>query len=185
MGERESATGELSPAGAVARLSDAGDTNPKATILRLLREGVARACAEKIVADTQPIRTRWVGERVWTLVDIETASFWNEGWIHVLIPKDGGLPTSYSAYGIRLDLSAVLSNKQADPPVRQGRKNPLSAKEAERFCRSVLHGWPDITEREVYTKAVQSYPENKVSRDPFIAIFRSIRGPKKPGRPPK
>ncbi|NCP15372.1 MAG: hypothetical protein GW858_14635 [Sphingomonadales bacterium] len=59
----------------------------------------------------------------------------------------------------------------------------LPVAEAERFARAILHGWPDTTERNAYAKAVLFFPDHRVSRDPFLKIFRSIRGYKSPGKP--
>lgn len=59
---------------------------------------------------------------------------------------------------------------------------PLSKAEAERFCKAIVVGWPEATQDWAYEKAQLFFPGNKVTRDRFRSILRSIRGPMKPGK---
>jgi len=65
------------------------------------------------------------------------------------------------------------------------RDKEISTDEATCFSRAVLAGWPDATEAFAHAKALAFFPENKVPREWFLSIFRSIRGPKNRGKSPK
>jgi hypothetical protein len=70
-------------------------------------------------------------------------------------------------------------------PIPAPARAALSGDEAKRFSRAILEGWPESTEDFAWGKAKLFFPANKVSRDWFKGIFRSIRGHRNPGKQPK
>lgn len=84
---------------------------------------------------------------------------------------------------VRFDPEGFAVAFDLDQDRNAPQSNALSAADAERFAKSILHGWPDTTERTAHKKAVLFFPDHHVSRDPFLKIFRSIRGHKNPGKP--
>ncbi|TMJ18071.1 MAG: hypothetical protein E6G94_00745 [Alphaproteobacteria bacterium] len=71
------------------------------------------------------------------------------------------------------------------PPPEIDKRPNLSGPEARRFSEFALAAWPNISEREAHRRAVALYYDKKVPRDWFWNIFRTIRGPKNPGKVPK
>jgi len=62
---------------------------------------------------------------------------------------------------------------------------PLPTAEAERVAKALLNYWgKTLTEKRAVELARGMCPENRVSRDGFLEIFRAIRGPKMPGKQP-
>lgn len=91
-------------------------------------------------------------------------------------------------------LKTVIGAKQSAPspaltvdplPLGPDKRTNLSPAEAKKFCRLLLDGWPNTTEREAHKKAVAFFPDNKVPVKAFLDVFKSIRGPRNPGPRPK
>jgi len=80
---------------------------------------------------------------------------------------------------------SLTAQATADPQRAEPRTADLSTADAERFCRAILGGWPDATQDFAHEKALLFFPDNRVPRDWFRSILRSIRGHKNPGRQPK
>ncbi len=87
------------------------------------------------------------------------------------------LPTAVPASAATADL--------APAPARDERK-PLPSAERQRFAKlyAGLFG-SDATEAKAYLAVQACYPDFKISRDPFLADFRAIRGRQVPGRKAK
>ena len=107
------------------------------------------------------------------------------------------VPSSHStkvfeieAYGIRfnpLGVDKVLKDAGLTAPEAVSEKpdpaKPLPKAEAERVSRLILDIWgKEVTEVRAVQLAQIISPEHRVSRDPFLAVFRVIRGDKKRGR---
>lgn len=123
-------------------------------------------------------------------------AFWNTGDYAALHQSYRGSDARFQLFGIRFEPAGIerfmraaglLTEEAPSPPKPEPVKDlpPLSTAEAERFCRAILLGWPDCSQDFAHEKAVLFYPENKVSRDWFRSILRSIRGHTKPGKKPK
>jgi len=96
-------------------------------------------------------------------------------------PPDGADPVFLAEVGVE----TILQSQEAERRVARAKLDPLSAMDAERFCRFLLDVRPNATERDAHRRAVDFFHDRRVPRDWFWDIFRSIRGDKKPGPPPK
>jgi hypothetical protein len=129
--------------------------------------------------------------------------FWETGDHAFRIGRDG---EQLQAFDIRLDPDSFNGRPPRIKPVeamplapRKGlliggspkepeaphRGKDISKDDAQRFSRAMVAGWPEATEQFAYSKALAFFPENKVPRDWFLGIYRSIRGPKNRGKQPK
>jgi hypothetical protein len=105
-----------------------------------------------------------------------------------LPPMQASAPKEDEAADPKLLVDAAVATvleHRAGQKQTVGKLDPLSISDAEKFCRFILEVRPEISERNAHQRAVQVFPDRKVPRDWFWEIFRSIRGPKNPGRVPK
>lgn len=127
----------------------------------------------------------------WSMDTPRGLDFWDTGFLERFLPVKG---YSYDAnrwiklFQIRFFFPGDLPNAQqpSEPETRtRSSLADISRSDAESFSRAILAGWPSATEAFAHTKAKLFFPDNKVPRDWFLGIFRSIRGPKSPGKTPK
>lgn len=132
-------------------------------------------------------------------------TFWKTGDVTVFGVTGAGYGISANDYvaftGVRFDPEGLAAVAMAmghdvpelahsppakpDAPQSIARRNDISIDDAKRFSTAVIAGWPTATEKFAHAKALAFFPENKVPREWFLGIFRSIRGHKNPGVPPK
>jgi len=119
-------------------------------------------------------------------------TFWKVGDVTLYDAAGSRYATYHDVRFHPRDIQALIPPKPA-PPQGTSPPEPLEPPielkppprpEAEKFARAILHSWPDCTQDWAYEKAVAFFPKNKVPRDWFRSILRSIRGPQKPGKKP-
>lgn len=130
----------------------------------------------------------------------EQFNFWKTG--HLVVPgvektdDYGGVLTGEKEryFNVRFDPASFDGRPpppepddgaEAAAPAAVERGKEISTEEAKRFSVAILAGWPDATESFAHAKALAFYSQNKVPREWFLGIFRSIRGPKSRGKQPK
>jgi hypothetical protein len=98
-------------------------------------------------------------------------------------------PESFSGKPPKNLLPTFQSQPPEEPQASQSSisddRPHLSRADAERFCRAILTGWPDVTQDFAHEKATLFFPDKRVPRDRFRSILRSIRGATKPGKKAK
>lgn len=118
--------------------------------------------------------------------------FWDTEYIEASIPSENGY--TYSAqwlkmFGVRFWPGGLPGGMPLDDEPNGGeatlQRKPLGEAERRRFCELYLSLWGEAaTEAKALQAAKAAYPDSLVSRDPFNATFRDIRGPTKRGKKP-
>lgn len=117
-------------------------------------------------------------------------------WLHGNLTYSTGMGYSISTHNwmaltaVRFEPDGVerLAHSLGVPNAEDGAPPKSSAKrlpdaEAERVSRLILDIWgKGVTEARAVQLAQVISPEHKVSRDPFLVVFRAIRGDKKRGK---
>jgi len=119
--------------------------------------------------------------------------FWQTGYLEIVVPKKiGGM--RFEARG-RVRYFGVRFWPDGLPG---GADNPLPAQSSadaqplpqlpqadlERAAQAVITIWGNsVNEAKAWQIAKGMFPENRVSREPFLEHFRAIRGAKRPGKP--
>ncbi|MGV3729346.1 MAG: hypothetical protein ACO1NN_01130 [Sphingopyxis sp.] len=130
---------------------------------------------------------------VWKTATLKpTDDFWETGYLDVVIPNQNG----YTFPGHWLKMFGIgfyegtlpggfMADDAAPSETRDSSRKPIGEAERKRFCELYLQLWGDsATETKALAAAKAAYPDNVVSRDPFNATFREIRGPVKRGKKP-
>ena len=136
-------------------------------------------------------RPKWVelDPWIWKLSSPSAdADFWETGYFHIEVPATAGRTGSqgsFELFGVRFGWARTRSEPEAQADeVQSQQQTPLPKAEAERVAKAILEVWTGtVTETRAVELARGMCPDHKVSRDPFLEIFRAIRGNKKPGKP--
>jgi hypothetical protein len=169
--------------------------NERRAILEKLKAGVLVGVARYAqLADDESVPPKTllpVARRAWKLLsDDDEYHFWKEGNVIAEYPRSAGYGAVEKVeryFDVRLAPNTFLIDYQDEPSEQAPVPGPpkdradLSEAEAERFCRAMLEGWPNAGQDFAHDKAVLFFPDSKVPRDWFRSIFRSTRGPTKPG----
>lgn len=159
---------------------------------------VQAVCHEAIIFDKEgsyrlplPIMHSW---HWWQQMPRADDDFWQTGYLEIVVPeKFGGLRFESRGriryFGVRFwpdGLPGGTDNPlpDASPSCSQEQLPQLSKAEAERVAKALLDYWgTSLSESRAWELAKGMCPEHRVSRDPFLDVFRAIRGPKRPGKP--
>ena len=181
----------LTPAQAIDRYSHLRWDEAARYIWRRAQSGLIAVVAETVHLNDgeDPGRlVRLPPELLNAKAALEDVEFWKSGDTEIHAYQDGpvGLLISSgfaSLFDVRFDPDGMPSPSVAHEEESKNR-NDVPRADIERFAKALLHGWPEMTERDAYAKAKLFFPDNRVSREPFLEIFRAIRGPRNPGKPP-
>lgn len=115
---------------------------------------------------------------LWREMPIQLSDFWTYGSLERVVEVDG-----------KGDCIATLFDVRFQPPVSQpgpdDARKRLPNAEAERISKVILEIYGiALTEDRAWQLAKGMCPDNSVSRDPFLKIFRVIRGDKNRGKQP-
>lgn len=167
----------------------------KRVIIERLKSGFMRAVAGQAQIERGGSETLGVFEpiprKTWRYTDSEEQElFWDTGDLIVTFYSNAGYGSVAGMeryFDVRID-PKTSAGKGAPPEAelvaesKEDNRSQLPEAEAMRFCRGIVAGWPEATQDWAYEKALLFYSDHKFARDWFRSIFRSIRGPMKPGR---
>lgn len=175
------------------------DDEDKWAIIERLRAGqiVSVARTAQIRGDVAGVRPFViVPSGAWQRADQnDMFRFWKKGDLVVNDVRDGVIHGGKQRYfDVRFDPQTFSGRPPQMPDdhadenlssvvVERGKE--ISTDEAQRFSSAIIAGWPEATEVFAHAKALAFFSENKVPREWFLGIFRSIRGPKNRGKQPK
>lgn len=116
------------------------------------------------------------------------ADFWETGYHFFTLPETvggSGVQGTIELFGVRFGWVRGRSEHNTKAVDQPSQLTPLPKAEAERVAKAILEIWTGtVTESRAVELAKGMCPNHRVSRDPFLEIFRAIRGTKKPGKPP-
>lgn len=183
----------LSPKETLAQFPFSRDT----AIIQLYRElAVARivGIAEHVIwsqnGATSQVYYLIIPTWFWSIDTPLDHDFWMTGYRERFLPTKGYRVDEKSwikLFGVRFwsaNWATPTDQETQITPVDENRK-PLPEAEAKRVSGAILQFWgKTVTEARAFELAKGMCPSYQVSRDPFLGIFRSIRGPKNPGKQP-
>lgn len=194
----ESYNASLSPAQAIAALGLSSHELAVTQFERELKAGRVEALCHqaKIFLETEAYSTLraiidpWVWHLSFPAAD---SDFWETGYFRVLVPSTlgrSGWQGDIEFFQVRFWPDGLPGGSDNPLPTsaRQdtvSAQAPLPQAEAERVSRAILQIWTSaVTERRAVELARGMCSDHRVSRDPFLEIFRAIRGDKRPGKQP-
>lgn len=195
--------GWFSPEDAVGGLSGRIEDGPKKRwLVERLRGGAITGVARQAQGSDGISRSFTpVPIRSWEHFDENDPQFWEFGDATIVTPVP--LSSSAGGYGpssarkeryfdVRFHPDDFSGGRRPRPIPAQPETTspqlgarPLPDAEAQRVAKLILEIWgKGVTETRAVELARIVSPEHRVSRDPFLAVFRAIRGHKKPGKQP-
>jgi len=156
-------------------------------------EGIAHQAIWHLSEDRGSLSNMVIRSWIWQLGTPDAESdFWETGYFDVWVPSTiheyhVELSGRIKMYGVRFwpegDAFTTFSDHDTGKD-DDAKLKPLPKAEAGKISRTLLdHYGSGLTETRAFNLVKGIFPENRVSRDPFLEIFRAIRGPKSPGKP--
>jgi hypothetical protein len=197
--EEEAYAKSLSPSDALARYPFEAGLAIKQMQRELQYDRVQAIAHEAMVFDDKvgsfrhplPLLHNWLW---WQQMPYPDSDFWQTGYLEIAVPEKVGSLTFKARgriryFGVRFWPDGLPGGEDNPLPTSDadiGKSlSPLSASDRDKAAKVIFEVWgQDITEARAWEMAKALFPQNRVSRDPFLETFRAIRGAKSPGKQP-